>query len=135
MRRNDPIGASPAQFDNLLSAGPRLATSLLRVNQRNLQSLATFYVQQAENARLTATGFFADVQPLFKTTDPADFMHGWLKAAEKCSGESLKRLRDSVDECRDDCFKATIEAADETAPVAEAAVAAIREPKVTARAA
>ena len=135
MPRTDPTSALPAQFDNLLSAGPRLATSLLRANQRNLQSLTAFYVQQAENARLTATGFFADVQPLFKTTDPADFMHGWLKAAEKCSGESLKRLRDSVDECRADCFEATIEAADEAAPVAEMAVAAIREPKVAAKAA
>jgi hypothetical protein len=135
MPRTGPSSAFPAQFDNLLSAGPRLATSLLRANQRNLQSLATFYVQQAENARLTAAGFFADIQPLFKATDPADFMHGWLKAAEKCTGESLKRLRDSVDECRGDCFKATIEAADETAPVAEAAVATIREPKVTAKAA
>ena len=135
MPRTDPIGAFPARFENLLSAGPRLVTSLLRANQRNLQSVATFYVQQAENARLTATGFFTDVQPLFKTTDPADFMQGWLKAVEKCSGESLKRLRDSVDECRADCFKATTEAAHETAPVAEAAVATIRAPRVTAKAA
>lgn len=133
MSRTDPVSA---RFDNLFAAGPRLVTSMLRANQRSLQSIANFYAQQAENARLTTNTFLSGAQPLAKTTNPADFMHAWLETAEKCSGEALQRLRESVDECREECFKAAIEAADEAAPAVEAATKeATREVRAAAKAA
>lgn len=133
MSRTEPTGAFPARFDNLFAAGPRLVTCMLRANQRSLQSLANFYVQQAENARLTANAMLTDAQPLSKSANPADFMHAWLETAEKRSGEALQRLRDSVDECREECFKAVLEAADEAAPAIEAPVEATREVTRAAR--
>ena len=137
MSRTDPrMNPMSAPLDNLFAAGPRLIISMLRANQRSLQSVVNFYAQQAENARLTANTFLSGAQPLAKTTNPADFMHAWIETAEKCSGEALQRLRESVDECREECFKAAIEAADEAAPAVEAAAKEpTREVRAVARAA
>jgi hypothetical protein len=115
MSATDPANLFPAKFDKPFFAGLKLFALLIRDSQSNLQSLVTFNLRQAENARLATDAFFSDVQPLLKTTNPANFVRAWLETAEKRSTEMVKRFRHSVDDLREELFKAAEHAVEDVA--------------------
>lgn len=129
----DSASVLPAQISALASTAPKLFTSLLRANQSCFQSLVTFNLRQAENVRLASDAFLSDVQPLLKTANPTDALRVWLEMAEKQNSEVLKRFRDSVDDLREQWFKALEQAVDDAVSDAEEPASPPRRTKAAAK--